>query len=295
MTTASSHRQDRLTSRVTVAVMTRNRVAELLGVLDRLVRLPEAPSIMVVDNGSSDGTSQAVMSRFPSIDVVRFRRNLGVEARNCAVRLATTPYVAFNDDDSWWAPGSLVEAASLFDRHPRLGAIAAHVRVEPGGNDDPVSVEMEASPLTGTADVPGTPVLGFLACAVALRREAFLQVGGFERRFHFGGEEQLLATDLAAAGWELRYQPHVSVHHQPSHQRDRRWRDRRDLRNSLWFFWLRRPMDVAFGRSWALLKGAPAAVSAPALIEAVARGWWVAVARDLAPPWLEAQLQRLDG
>ena len=54
--------------------------------LDHLVRLPEAPSIMVVDNGSSDGTTQAVMSRFPSIDVVRFRRNLGVEARNSAGR-----------------------------------------------------------------------------------------------------------------------------------------------------------------------------------------------------------------
>lgn len=295
MTTASSLRRDRLTSRVTVVVMTRNRVAELLTVLDRLVRLPEAPSIMVVDNGSSDGTADAVMSRFPSIDVVRFRRNLGVEARNAAVRLATTPYVAFNDDDSWWAPGSLGEAVSLFDHHPALGAIAAHVRVEPSGKEDPVSVEMEASPLTGAADVPGTPVLGFLACAVALRREAFLQVGGFERRFHFGGEEQLLATDLAAAGWELRYQPHVAVHHQPSQQRDRRWRQRRDLRNSLWFFWLRRPINVAAGRSWALLKAAPPAVWAPALIEALARGWWVAAARDLAPPWLEAQLQRLDG
>ena len=69
----------------------------------------------------------------------------------------------------------------------------------------------------------------------------------------------------------------------------------RRLRAAMWFFWLRRPIDVAAGRSWALLKAAPATVWAPALFEALARGWWVAAARELAPPWLEAQLQRLDG
>lgn len=283
-----------MTSRITLVVMTRDRVDELLRVLDRLMRLPEAPSIMVLDNGSSDGTADAVTFRFPSIEVVRFEQNLGVEARNRAVRCATTPYVAFNDDDSWWAPGSLAEAVSLFDRHPRLGAVAAHVRVEPSGKDDPVSVQMQASPLAGAPDVPGTPVLGFLACAVAVRRDAFLEVGGFERRFHFGGEEQLLATDLAAAGWQLRYHPRVAVHHEPSHHRKGRWRQRRDFRNLLWFLWLRRPMDVAAGRTWTLLRETPAAVWAPALLEAVVRGSWVPGAREVAPPWLEAQLRLLD-
>jgi len=40
--------------RVTVAVVTRNRRAELLRTLDLLVRLPERPGVIVVDNGSSD-------------------------------------------------------------------------------------------------------------------------------------------------------------------------------------------------------------------------------------------------
>ena len=279
---------------ITLVVMTRDRRSDLLGVLDRLCQLPEAPPILVMDNGSTDGTADAVTAHFPTVQVIHFDENRGVDARNVAVQRATTRYVAFNDDDSWWAPGSLRRVVALFDRHPQLGAIAAHVRVEPGGRDDPTSIEMQASPLTSEALLPGMPVLGFLACALAVRREAFLGVGGFERRFHFGGEEQLLAADLAAAGWEVRYQPQVVVHHQPSAQRDRRWRRRRDIRNSLWFLWLRRPVGVALRSSWALLREAPVSVWGPAVVDAVLRGGWVPGARQVAPPWLELQLQRLD-
>ncbi|MDO0931403.1 hypothetical protein QQY66_06815 [Streptomyces sp. DG2A-72] len=37
------------------------------------------------------------------------------------MRHADTPYVAFSDDDSWWTPGALRQAADLLDVHPRLG------------------------------------------------------------------------------------------------------------------------------------------------------------------------------
>lgn len=279
---------------ITLVVMTRDRRREVLDVLGRLSDLPEAPAILVMDNGSSDGTADAVAARFPTVEVIRLPENRGVEARNLAVERATTPYVAFNDDDSWWAPGSLGQVVDLFDRHPRLGAVAAHIRVEPGGRDDPTSIEMQASPVISEAPLPGRPVLGFLACGLAVRIEAFLGVGGFERRFHFGGEEQLLAADLAAAGWELRYHPEVIVHHQPSPRRDRPWRRRRDIRNSLWFLWLRRPVGVALRRSWALLGEAPVSVWAPAVLDAVLRGGWVPGERKVAPPWLELQLKRLD-
>jgi hypothetical protein len=60
-------------------------------------------------------------------------------------------------------------------------------------------------------------VLGFLACAAVLRREAFRQVGGFNPALHMYGEEDLLAMDLAAAGWRLSYVmlPWALRHRQP--------------------------------------------------------------------------------
>jgi hypothetical protein len=60
-----------------------------------------------------------------------------------------------------------------------------------------------------------------------------------------GGEEELLAADLAAGGWYLCYLDAATVHHhhhQPSPARDRGLRRRHGIRNTLWFTWLRRPL-----------------------------------------------------
>jgi hypothetical protein len=88
-------------------------------------------------------------------------------------------------------------------------------------------------------------VLGFLACAAVVRRSAYLQVGGFHPSFGVGGEEQLLALDLAVAGWELAYVAEVTAHHHPPPRSDTTGRRRRQARNSLWFAWLRRPLGGA--------------------------------------------------
>ena len=279
---------------ITVVIMTRNRVEELLGTLRRLEALPEQPPIVVVDNGSTDGTPGRVRERFPDVELIALRSNLGVEARNIAVRRATTPYVAFNDDDSWWDPGALPRVVDLFEADPRLGAVTAHIVVEPAGTDDPTSVEMRDSPVSGDPALPGVPVLGFLACATAVRRESFLEVGGFERRLHFAGEEELLATDLFSAGWEIRYVPDVRVHHQASASRDSEWRRRRGLRNALWFLWLRRPARAAARRMVRLLRGIPPRTALPAIIDAVARGGWIVRDRRVVPPRVERELRRLE-
>jgi GT2 family glycosyltransferase len=281
---------------VGIGIMTRDRVDGLLDVLGRLVGLDGDPPIIVVDNGSHDDTASRVRQRFPEVMLVPLSDNAGVEARNLAARMLATPVVAFNDDDSWWAPGALESVAAAFAAHPGLGAVAAHVIVEPRGVDDPVAAAMADSSVDDDdPTLPGTPVLGFLACAVAVRREAFLQVGGFERRLHFAGEEQLLAMDLRAAGWEVRYLPEAIVHHLPAAGRRTRWRARRDTRNRLWCLWLRRRPATALRLSVTALRSVPLAVAAGALVEAVARGGWVLGARRVVPDWLEAQLRRIEG
>lgn len=279
---------------ITVVIMTRNRTDELMATLRHLARLPERPPIVVADNGSTDGTVDRVRREYPDVRVLPLPRNLGVEARNVAAHESPTPYIAFNDDDSRWVPGALERVVDLFDRHPRLGAVTAHIVVEPGGRDDPTSLEMQRTPLDGDASVPGLPVLGFLACATAVRRDAFLEVGGFEPRFHFGGEEELLATDLATAGWEVRYMPHLEVHHAASRKRNHPWRQRREIRNTLWYLWLRRPFATAALGSWHLLRDADVRAAIGGALAAAAGIPWVLWNRRVVPPGLEAQLRRLD-
>lgn len=57
-------------SRVTVAVITHNRRAELARTLDRLEDLPERPAVIVVDNGSADGTAAYVRWNYPAVTLI---------------------------------------------------------------------------------------------------------------------------------------------------------------------------------------------------------------------------------
>jgi GT2 family glycosyltransferase len=229
---------------ITVVIATRNRAAELCRTLGLLTALPERPHLVVVDNASDDDTAAAVSRLYPAADLIRLRRNRGACARNLGVARAATRYVALSDDDSWWEPGSLQRAAAVLDRHPRLGLVAARTLVGPEGTPDPVNAAMAGSPLPGSRQ-PGPRVLGFLGCAAVVRRSAFLAAGGFSSLLFIGGEEQLLALDLAAAGWEARYVSDVIARHWPSAARDATARKRLLARNEVLIAWLRRPGGVA--------------------------------------------------
>lgn len=277
-----------------VVVMTRDRVDELLATLQRLEDVPGR--VVVADNGSADGTVERVRRSFPAVEVLALDANRGVAARNLAVARTSARVVAFNDDDSWWDQDSLRRLPDLFAAHPALGAVTARILVEPAGTVDPTSAAMASSPIDDLwPALPGCPVLGFLACATAVRREAFLDVGGFEERFHFAGEEQPLAADLANAGWALRYVDDLTVHHAPSSQRPASaWRRRRELRNRLWFHWTRRPLATALTESGRSLGDASPVDAMLALASALRGLPWVVRGRSPVREEVERQLRRLD-
>ena len=238
---------------ISVVIVTKDRREQLLETLQRLDGLPERPPVILVDNGSTDGTAAAVERCFPKVTVLRPGRNLGAAGRNLGVRAAGTKYVAFADDDSWWAPGALTRAVRHLEAHPQIGLLAARTLVGPEHRLDPVCSRMAASPLGAEKGLPGPSVLGFLACAAVVRRSAFLQVGGFTPLVVFFGEETLLAQDLAAAGWSLVYADDIVAHHHPTAAGDRPDRTRLAVRNELLSTWLRRPATVAVARSIATL------------------------------------------
>lgn len=281
--------------RVAVVMITYNRRDEALRALSRLRDLPEQPHIVVVDNGSQDGTAEAIRTRFPEVDLVPSPVNLGAVGRNVGVRRVDTPFVAFCDDDTWWEPGSLRRAADALAAHPRLGVVTGRILVEPGGREDPINSELLNSPVQGPTWMPGPTLGSFLAGASVVRREAFTAVGGFSERLWLGGEEELLAADLATAGWELVHLPDVVVHHQASVQRDSRLRRRHGLRNTLWFIWLRRPIGSALRRTRDVLASAPRdRLTALALLDAVRGAGWVLRERRPLPPSIERRFRALE-
>jgi GT2 family glycosyltransferase len=275
--------------RVTVAVITRDRPAGILRTIDALTALPERPPVIVVDNSSDDSTLELLRHHPSAVRVLRPGRNTGALGRNLAVRRADTPYVAFSDDDSWWTQGALRQAADLLDRHPRLGLLAARTLVGPDRAEDPLNAVLAASPLPREADLPGRPVLGFLACACVVRRDAYLGAGGYHPLLFFGGEETLLAYDLAAGGWGVTYEPSLTARHHPE-PGDRDGRSHLLRRNEVLTLWLRRPLPVALRATARLAAAAAAGESGArrALREVAVRLPAALARRRPLPPHVEA-------
>ena len=283
--------------RVTIIVITHDRREELARTLKRLAALPNGPWVIVVDNGSGDGTAEFVRREHPEMTLIAADRNLGAVGRNLAVRLVRTPYIAFCDDDTWWEPGALTRAADLLDAHEKLAAITGRILVEPEGCDDPIVAELRDSPIPIPSGVrlPGPALGSILAGASVLRASAFRQAGGFNPRLWLGGEEELLAMDLAAHGWWLCYVPEVLVHHEPSARRESRVRRRDGIRNALWTTWLRRPLASALRRTAWLAGSIPRdKTSAEAILHALRGLPWVLKERRVVPGMVEENLRLLE-
>jgi GT2 family glycosyltransferase len=218
-------------ARIGVVIASRNRRTSLLRSLAWL-DFPGGPPVTVVDNGSTDGTPEAVRAAHPAVTVLELESNKGAVGRNIGVMAVGTPYVAFSDDDSYG--------------NRDVAVVVGRVRLAADGCDDAVSQKMARAPIGHRAGAPGPDVLGFRACAAVVRRDAFLAVGGFSPLLFFGGEEHLLALDLAASGWQQVYVEDVVAWHDPAGPATvgpGRWA--LQTRNDLLVDWLRRPLHTA--------------------------------------------------
>jgi N-acetylglucosaminyl-diphospho-decaprenol L-rhamnosyltransferase len=281
-----------ITDKVTVVLLTYNCANRVKETLEHLTHLTGKPAIIAVDNHSTDGTVELLRRYKASITVLPLDDNIGAAARNKGAETATTPYIAFADDDTWWEDGALQKVVDYFEAYPQLTVINAKILVGTENRIDPISAEMQQSPLPA-GDLPGHTLVSFMGGANAMRRGAFLAAGGYEPRLFLGGEEELLATDLMVRGGQLRYLPDVIVHHHPSRASvdALRWYG---VRNALWFVWRRRSPKNAWrwtkhiyatsGR-WTFLKG---------LIGFMAGLLWVITTRKPVPRWLEQDLERID-
>jgi N-acetylglucosaminyl-diphospho-decaprenol L-rhamnosyltransferase len=241
--------------RVSAVIATWNRREAVEIVLDRLAELP-VDEVLVVDNGSEDGTAELVRSRGGNVRLLEQGANLGLAGRNRAVREASGELLLMLDDDAYPLPGAIETLAERFARDPQLAVAGGFVRDVDLAGCVVRSIEIGTfdwwlrAGRTGQVPPEGIPAFFFPEGASMLRRSAFLEVGGyFEPYFHLV-EGIDLATRLLAAGWDVRYVPEAQFDHmkaQTARSSDRALYLR--IRNNLWYLWLHFPASVAFGRS----------------------------------------------
>jgi GT2 family glycosyltransferase len=277
--------------RLSVVLLTYNRSAQVLDTIARLIALPDRMHLIIVDNGSTDGTPEHIAACFPGVTLLTAQKNLGAAGRNLGVASATTDYVAFCDDDMWWNPGSLSRAVELLEQAPRVGVLSARVLVDEAGEIDATCRLMARSPLDATG-LPGPSLIGYIAGACVFRTSLYRQIGGYEPRFFIGGEETLVALDVLASGFAIVYAEELIVHHHPSPLRDSGLRRRMLARNAAWVAWMRLSWREAWRATWAAVdvmrREGTLITDASALVAALP---WALSRRRPLPPEVERMIE----
>jgi GT2 family glycosyltransferase len=198
---------------VSVVVPTHNRAARLerlLGALREQTAGPEEFEVIVVDDGSSDGTSE-VIERALADGALRVRSVPRTDsggpaaARNQGWQVASGELIAFVDDDCEPAPHWLDRLLAASREHP--GKILA-------GPTTPIPAEADrVGPFARTRDLPAADEW-FASCNIAYPRDLLQRLNGFDERFEEAlGEDTDLGWRARELGVELEFVPAAAVHH----------------------------------------------------------------------------------
>lgn len=210
--------------RLSVVIPTRNRLEKLERTLDALAEQElggHEAEILVVDDGSLDGTSEAVRRRateFPLAMRLAEQPAVGASAaRNAGIREARFEVVLFLNDDT--RPGHedlLASHAGLHDRRPESAyGVLGRAAWAPELNVTPFMDWLEGGAQFGYRDLAPGPVSRnyFYSAHLSLKRDALLEVGGFDERLSFLFEDVEIGARLLDRGFDLEYHPELVVLH----------------------------------------------------------------------------------
>lgn len=215
--------------------------------------LPEARGelrleVWVVDNGSSDGSVEAVRRQFPQVHLIANPQNLGfARANNQALRQARGRYILLLNPDTVVHEGALERMVRFMDRHPQVGVLGPQL-LNPDGS---LQYSCRRFPSLGAMLFRGT-WLGDLVprtrfeqeylmadwphdeprevdwvsgAAMVVRRAALREVGPLDERFFMYCEDMDWCARFWERGWKVMYFPGAQVTHflgRSSRQRSRR-------------------------------------------------------------------------
>lgn len=220
--------------RVAVTITTHDRQQELARTLGQIARLnPPPDEILVCADGCQDGTVAFLREQQPGVRVIVHETARGsIPSRNELAGLTDCDVFVSLDDDSYPLDLDFVpRVRDLFERHPRL-AVAAFAQ-----RSDEFPETLNASGF-GDACFAGS----YANSGAAIRRDAFMQLGGYPDFFFHAYEEPDFALRCAAAGWQIRFEPKLIIrHHFTTIQRNEIRTHHRHARNECWSVLLRCP------------------------------------------------------
>lgn len=194
--------------------------------------------IIVPDNGSTDGSSQMVKSKFPKVKLVEIGKNLGFSAGNNKARpFVHGEYVLFLNSDTVMMPKTIKETLYYMEMHPKVGAMTCRVEL-PNGQLDKDARRSFITPWIGLTHIflkldrlfPKSKTFakywyGYLPedqehevdaiqGAFFLTRKKLLdKVGWWDEDYFLDGEDIDLSYRIHQAGYKIVYYPKVKIIH----------------------------------------------------------------------------------
>lgn len=212
-----------------IVIVTWNRRDLLATCLPAALSQTYSPcEVIVVDNGSSDGTAQWLAATYPQVRLLRNERNTGFCAGNNQAFAATSaPYLALLNNDAAPEPTWLAEMIAPMATGARVGMCAPRIlRWDDHTVVDSLGLAVDRSGTaweegSGRRDDTAQPkqpreVFGASGAACLYRRAMLDDVGGLDEDFFAYLEDADLAWRARLAGWRCLYTPAAIVYHRHS-------------------------------------------------------------------------------
>jgi GT2 family glycosyltransferase len=209
---------------VTVVLVSFNGGERTLRVL-RALRVQSTPlaRVLVVDNGSTDGTQARIGAEYPGVELIQMSENRGLPAaRNAGLRAATTDLVLLIDHDVYVDEHCLARMLDTYrERQPTV--ICPRVRLDPersvvqtdGAEAHFIGTMTLRQPGQGSGSVDAAyAVPACIGACMLVQRLPVLDAGGFDELFFFYFEDHEFCLRLRSLGHEIVLEPRAVVYHE---------------------------------------------------------------------------------
>jgi glycosyltransferase involved in cell wall biosynthesis len=174
---------------VSVIIPTYNRREYVCEAIDSALAQTYHPlEIIVVDDGSTDGTGAVLRDRYGQVIRYAYQANRGESAaRNAAIRRSSGEYIALLDSDDIWAPQKLAKQVALLQRRPCVGLVSCHaLPIDREGDllsEEPMHAGKVPDPVPLRILVLDSPLF---SSSVVVRRACLDEVGLFPEDIRYG-------------------------------------------------------------------------------------------------------------
>lgn len=184
--------------RISAVITTYNQRQYVLRAIRSALEQTLPPTeVIVVDDGSTDGTGETVRREFGDRVRYHFQQNRGPSAaRNAGVRLSSGEWIAFLDGDDHWAPEKLELQVAALGEHPQAALVGCGALIL-GQGDEKQRFSDPPRSLIRRDIYKRVSMRNLFPMGVLVRKDIFVQLGGFDEDLRCGEDREMWARIAA--------------------------------------------------------------------------------------------------